>query len=459
MKLSNHTIIVNDYPEANQYLVYNTRTQALVKIDQNLKNVLDRLSQNGRAVSSDYQTQLEHFYKMGILVRDEQEDFNRLKAHLNQLKYSYDRSRFMATILTTYACNFKCVYCFEESSRENVKLNFETQELVIGWLKRRVQRLGYKGLLLNYYGGEPLLNPAAIEHISGEMKQWCASQGIDFAITMQTNGYLMTPELIDKLNKFNLQKVRISIDGVKENHDHKRPLRGGGSTFDRIIKNIKDCVDKVEICISVGYEGDHIEPIEQLIAYFKELGILRKLGQFICSPIHPTLGPKGNPTSIQGSECMCGHEDKTMASAARKIKELMVQNGLPYKSGMSTAACTLVRENSGVIIDQHGRLYRCNSLLGHSEFAIGDVRYDEFNEMQKEFRDLDVYRQCPTDCTYLPMCSGGCRLMSFVGGNKNFKVASCKKPYLNEMAPEFIKRDYDRMVAQKQEREKKAVMV
>jgi hypothetical protein len=49
--------------------------------------------------------------------------------------------------------------------------------------------------------------------------------------------------------------------------------------------------------------------------------------------------------------------------------------------------------------------------------------------------------------------------MSFVGGNKNFKVASCKKPYLNEMAPEFIKRDYDRMVAQKQERAQKAVMV
>jgi len=313
-------------------------------------------------------------------------------------------------------------------------------------------------LLLNYYGGEPLLNPQAIEYISSEMQKWCKLKGIDFAITMQTNGYLMTPELINKLKKFNLSKVRISIDGTQANHDRNRPLRGGGGTFERIIKNIVDCIEKVEICVSVGYEKDHIEPIEQLIAHFKELGILKKLGQFVCSPIHATLGPKGNPSAIQGSDCMCGHDDKIMASAARKIKELMARNELPYKSGMSTAACTLVRENSGVIIDQHGRLYRCNSLLGHAEFAIGDVRHDEFNEVQKEFRDLDVYRQCPTDCTYLPMCSGGCRLMSFVGGNKNFKVASCKKPYLNEMAPEFIKRDYDRMVAQKRNKEKQSVM-
>ena len=49
--------------------------------------------------------------------------------------------------------------------------------------------------------------------------------------------------------------------------------------------------------------------------------------------------------------------------------------------------------------------------------------------------------------------------MSFVGGNKNFKVAACKKPYLNEMAPEFIKRDYDRIMAQKQEEKKKIVVV
>jgi len=137
----------------------------------------------------------------------------------------------------------------------------------------------------------------------------------------------------------------------------------------------------------------------------------------------------------------------------------MKRKGLPNKSGLATATCPLIKEHGAATIDQQGKLYRCNSLLGHPEFAVGDVFHDEYNETHKEFRDLDVWKQCPTDCTYLPMCSGGCRLMSFVGGNKNFKVASCKKPYLNERASDFIKRDYDRMMAVKHENEKKVVMV
>ena len=459
MKLSSHTIIVDDYPEPGEHIVFSTRTQAMVKVGQDLKNTLDSIGKNGGHFPLQHKEDLEQLYKMGILVQNEEEEQAKLKSFFHQLKYGYDRSKFAVTILTTHACNFKCVYCFEESSRENVKLDFETRELVIGWLKRRVQRMGYKGLTLNYYGGEPLLNLRAIEHISSEMKQWCKSKGLNFAITIQTNGYLMTPDLTAKLITLGLKKVRVSVDGIKENHDRNRPLRGGGATFDRIIKNIRDCADKVEICISMGYEKDDIGPIEALINYLDGLGILHKLGEFICSPIIPTLGPKGNSKAIRGSECMRSQEDHTMAKAVGKIKELMDRNSLKYTCNMSINACGLVRENSGVTIDQQGRFYRCNSLLGHPEFAIGDARHDEFNETQKEFRDLDVWKQCPVDCAYLPMCSGGCRLMSFVGGNKNFKVVSCKKDYLNEMAPEFIKRDYDRMLAQKHDIEKQSVMV
>ena len=454
MKLSSHTIIVEDYPVIGEHLVYSTRTQALVKINQELREVLGRLTPRIPLEEPRYRSDLENLHRMGIIVTDEQEEREKLKSFLQQLKFSYDRSKFVATILTTYGCNLKCVYCFEESTRTTEKLDFATGEQILVWLKRRVEHLGYSGVLLNYYGGEPLLNPGAIEHISGDMKQWCESKGLDFAMTMQTNGYLMTPALVDRLKKLNLIRVRISVDGAKDNHDRNRPLRGGGGTFERITENIRQCVDKVKIGISVGVEGDKTEPLEELLRCFTEWGILHKMGEFVASPIHPTLGPTGHPEAIRGSECMCNHEDKTLASSIRKINSLMKKNGLPYKSGMSTNACTLIRENSGVTIDQKGRIYRCQSLLGHPEFALGDVWHDEFNDTQREFRDLDVWKQCPVDCTYLPMCSGGCRLMSFVGGNKNFKVASCKKPYLNEMASEFIKRDYERLMAEKRSEQK-----
>ncbi len=451
MKVSSHTIVVEDYPQCGEHLVYSTRTQALVKIDQRVKDAMEALETEGSR-SFESEEDLNRLHKMGILVKDEQEEREKLSHFLNQLKYGYDNSTFVATILTTYACNLKCVYCFEESSRENTRLDAEAQKLSVEWLKRRIERLGYKGLLLNFYGGEPLLNTQAIEYIAGEMKPWCESKKIRFGMSLQTNGYLLTPEIVDRLKILGLLRVRISMDGLQETHDKNRPQRGGGGSFETIVKNIVACVDKISISISVAYIKDRIDPIKDLIEFFDGLGILSKLGNFHCSPINPTLGPKGNPEAIQGAACMCNHEDTVMASATRKIKALMESYDLKYEMGMSTNTCSLVRENSGVTIDQHGQIYRCNSLLGHPEFAIGDVRKDTFNETQKMFRDLDVWQQCPTDCTYLPMCSGGCRLMSFVGGHKNFKIPSCKKPYLNEMAPEFIKRDYDRLVANKSKR-------
>jgi|CXWL01.1.fsa_nt_gi uncharacterized protein len=447
MKLSFHTIVVDDYPAKDQYLLYSTRTQALIKIDQPFKSVLNRLEHLDEPTQRQYDNELQYLHKMGLIVRDEQEDLEKLKSHLNKVKYSHDRSQYLVTILTTYACNFKCTYCFEESSRTTVKLDHETQEQVIRWLQSRMERFGYGSLNINYYGGEPLLNPSAIEYISSQMQDWCQKRGIGFRFSLQTNGYLLTPEKVIRFKELGLKNVRISVDGVGDDHDRSRPLRGGGGTFERIIQNIKDCADLIKISISVGYDKGDVTPIEKLVHYFDQIGVLHKLGQFAFSPLIPTLGPKGEPQRIQGSQCMGNSADKSLAEAARKLGELLTSRGVSVPSGMSTSVCPLTRDKSAVTIDQHGRLYRCNSLLGHPEFSVGDVRNDNFNDQHEFFRDLDVWQQCPVDCTYMPMCSGGCRLMSFVGGYKNFKVPSCKKAYLNEMSPEFIKRDYQRLIA------------
>ena len=450
MKLASHTIIIDHYPTSDQHLVYHTRTQALVKIDQGLKEVLKGLG-SGNDIPADASRNLTRLRSMGIVVRDEQEERAQLKSHMDQLKYSYDQACLVVTILTTYACNFKCVYCFEEASRVHEKMDSSTQELVISWLKRKMERFGYKKLYVNYYGGEPLLNLDAMDCISSRMKTWCESRAIDFVMSMQTNGFLLTPAIVQRYKKFNLQSIRISVDGVKEDHDGNRPLRGGGGTFERIMKNIEDCVDQVKIHISVGHKKDDIAPIKRLLDYFEDKGLLHKMGRFIFSPINPTLGPQGNPGAIRGGECMGNSDDKILERMTQKINDLLDSKGIKNpKSGMATATCSLTRENGGATIDQQGRIYTCNTLLGHPEFAVGDVRQDALNKQGREFRDLDVWKQCPVDCTYLPMCSGGCRIMSFVGGYKNFKVAACKKSYLNKMAPVFIKRDYDRMMVQKE---------
>jgi uncharacterized protein len=273
------------------------------------------------------------------------------------------------------------------------------------------------------------------------MKRWCESRGLGFNFMIQTNGYLLTPEWVERFLTLGLKQVRVSIDGIGEDHDKNRPLRGGGGTFEVIMNNIMASYEKVPIGLSVGFDKGDIRPIERLLSYCKDKGILRKLGRFIFAPIHATLGRRGEKEKIQNVHCACNYEDESLVQANRKIRELMISHGLEIKSVMSTTVCPLMRENSGVTVDPLGRIYKCNSMLGHPELSVGHVKKHKFNQQHRTFVNLDVYRQCPQDCVYMPMCSGGCRMSSFLK-NQNFTTPSCHKTYLDQMAPEIIKQEY-----------------
>jgi len=442
MQFSFHTIVIPDYPNPGEYLLYNTRSQAMIKINDELKELIDHFDRPDYFyLRFRYAYEIVRLHKSGILSENQEEDLARLKGHMDQIKHSVDTRSFFVTILTTYACNFKCVYCFEESSRANEKMTMACAEQTMAWMKSQIIKLSYRSLYLNFYGGEPLLNQPVLEHIATAMKSWCESRGVEFKFMIQTNGYLLTPQLIERFLPLGLKQVRVSVDGVGEDHDKNRPLRGGGGTFDVIMNNIMASCDKVPIGLSVGFDKGDTGPIERLLSYCRDKGIIRKLGRFIFSPIHAGLGRRGEKENIQNTHCDCNYEDESLVEANRKIRALMTNYGLEIKSGMSTTICPLMRENSGVTVDQQGLIYKCNSMLGHPELSVGHVKDQEYNQQHLAFVHLDVYNQCPQGCVYLPMCSGGCRFSSFLR-NKNFTTPVCYKKYLDTMAPEMIKQEY-----------------
>lgn len=448
MKFSNHTIIVNDYPAAGEHLVYNTRTQALIKIKEDLKNLIENFPSPFPSLPPTTLKSLETLHRTGILVRDEEEDRQRLLAHLEQIKHGRMKSRLVLTVLTTYACNLKCTYCFEESSRRTEKMEPATADRLITWLKHKITEEGHGQLFLVFYGGEPLANRPAIDRIAGAMQAWCRARGVRFEFMLQTNGYLLSAEAVDHYKPLGLTQARISIDGVGEKHDRTRPLRGGGGTFDRIMRNIEANIDKIRISLSVGFDKGETAHIEELILFLKQRGVLHKLGNFIFGAIHATLGPAGNTERIVSPQCMCNYENDNLTRAYRKIHALLEENGLPVRDGLSTSICPVTREHGARTIDQHGRIYKCNSMLGHPELSTGNIFDEPKNAKHKEFVGLDVWKQCPQDCTYMPMCGGGCRLSSFLI-NKNFATPTCHKPYLNQMAPDFIKREYQKKMRER----------
>ncbi len=451
MKISKFSIFVDGYPEAHESLVFNTRTHALVKISSRFKDILEKLEEANYQELLPYEDKLIHLHKMGIVVLDEADDHERFERFIDRKKYGVDTKDFTVTLLTTYSCNFACTYCFEETTRgSGQKMTKETADIVMAWIKKRVKRYQVKQCTINYYGGEPLLNQPIMEYVSSHMQEWCYSQGVQFRVNIQTNGALFTPEFIDKHMQWGLESARISLDGTKEVHDKQRPMRGtGGGTFDVVMKNLIPAVDKIKMSIAAGYDKSDTQGIVDLMDYLDSVGVLKKLDKFLYSPVHPTLGPKDHPEKLEGVSCMSNYETDNLLSTSTAIKKAMEERGLSSKSGLSTSMCPLTREAGSPTIDTNGLIFKCNSMLGHPDLAVGDVREDEYNKKQQEFMAMEPFRDCDDDCAYKPLCNTGCRLFGFFK-HGDFSAKSCTREYMDKFVPGAIKKEYELRMAAKQ---------
>src|SRR2546427_553370 len=108
-------------------------------------------------------------------------------------------------------CNLSCAYCSEFDNYSRPVLT----EVML----RRVDRLAALGTsIVTISGGEPLLHPE-LEEIIGRVRR----HGMIAGLIM--NGYLLTRERIERLNRAGLDHLQISIDNVNPDEVSKKSLK------------------------------------------------------------------------------------------------------------------------------------------------------------------------------------------------------------------------------------------
>src|SRR5438045_3421010 len=106
-----------------------------------------------------------------------------------------------AQIIPMRRCNLSCAYCNEYDDH--------SKPVPIEEMLRRIDKLGELGTTVCVIsGGEPLLHPE-LEQIIARMRKHGMIAG------MITNGYLIVPERIKKLNHAGLEHLQISIDNLE----------------------------------------------------------------------------------------------------------------------------------------------------------------------------------------------------------------------------------------------------
>ena len=117
----------------------------------------------------------------------------------------------MAHIIPIRRCNLACKYCNEYDDF--------SKPIPLETMKRRVDDLARLGTtIVTLSGGEPLLHPE-LDEIIAHMRTY------PIIVGMITNGYLLTADRIQRLNRAGLDHLQISIDNVMPDDVSKKSLK------------------------------------------------------------------------------------------------------------------------------------------------------------------------------------------------------------------------------------------
>ena len=149
------------------------------------------------------------------------------------------------SILFGTRCNLNCKYCFEKAW---VKQDYEVNIVVVDYLNKKYRGFSPNSIAIRFNGGEPLLYWDSIKYFLELL------QNPSFDKIIITNGTLLTKDIVDDLNKFNVE-VHISHDGKTTKKDR------GIDVFETKLDLIKQ-INRFGIS-SVVTKDNSIEDIEQ----------------------------------------------------------------------------------------------------------------------------------------------------------------------------------------------------
>jgi MoaA/NifB/PqqE/SkfB family radical SAM enzyme len=117
----------------------------------------------------------------------------------------------LVQIIPMRFCNLSCSYCNEYDK--------VSEPVPLEEMNRRIDALGKLGTaMVGISGGEPLTHPE-LDGVIRRIRRTGAIAG------MITNGYLLNPERIERLNRAGLDHMQISIDNVTPDDVSKKSLK------------------------------------------------------------------------------------------------------------------------------------------------------------------------------------------------------------------------------------------
>ena len=316
-------------------------------------------------------------------------------------------------------CNLACSYCFYlDKEQLYPSARFRMSDEVLGeYIRQLIAAHRTPEVTVAWQGGEPTLMGLDFYRRAVELQEAYRKPGMRFENTMQTNGTLLDDEWC-AFFKENDYLIGISIDGPHYLHDAYRVDKGGGPTFDRVMRGLR-LLQKhgVEHNVLVAVNRTNADYPLEVYRFLRDeakatwiqfIPVVERIGQSRVSERSVQPEQFGR-FLIQVFDEWVRHD---VGQVYVQTSEAAVRNWL----GMPTSGMCVFEETCGLglALEHNGDVYSCDHFV-EPDYLLGNITDSPMIEMltsekQRQFglgkRDA-LPRYC-RECDVLFACHGEC---------------------------------------------------
>ncbi|MBR1578927.1 MAG: radical SAM protein [Selenomonadaceae bacterium] len=419
----------------DKFILFNGLYGAIDVVDARTADIIRDAQQGDGAPTELDEDVRERLIRRGHLV-ERQTEADDLKI-LSRLKlHCFDRRTVMLVITPSYNCNFRCTYCYQRYRLRRGQewleriMSLEQIDAVFDQM-REYREQGRQLLSCTIHGGEPFLarNIKTIRRICEHCRE------LDLPISVFTNGYELDA-YFDLIKEFNIDSLLITLDGVGAKHDRRRPVAGGGSSYERIVKNVTAALERgINIRLRTNVDRQNIDELGELLNDFKARGFIDhpNCDYYFKSVMPDTAAePALELNDIDVFEKLrelgysereaINHESAYSVCGQDILHDLSPDRYLMLRAKNCGAAGNMAA------VDASGKVFACWAVRSFDVLSIGklDVERGRFNFnfdlvkwRTRRVQNIEECRECP----YVMQCGGGCAAQAF---NRN---GSIMKPF------------------------------
>lgn len=304
------------------------------------------------------------------------------------------------TFELTPRCNFNCKMCYVHMTPEEQKAygrELSTEEwLTIG---RRAVEAGMIYLLLT--GGEPMLRQDFVT-LYGELIQ------MGLVISVNTNGTLITPEMVECFRKHPPETVNVTLYGASsETYAKLCGVKGG---YEKALNGIRALKQAgIRVALNTTFTACNQGDMEALIALAKELELPIRTAAYTFPPVrnrHEDSGvcllPEEQAKLNARFEFLAtiALRRKTKADYLRRCLEAELSRDPNAVDGQGKPSSCMAGRGA-FWMSWNGEMYPCGMLADYAVRSHGD--FSDFTDMWRQICER-------TESVYLPAACGECAL-------------------------------------------------